>query len=51
MRIFLGAARYPDFALGNFPLPDLGWQPPHPYTHADIMIDGEEERAFNREGE
>jgi osmotically-inducible protein OsmY len=38
----LDAARYPDFALENFLLPDQGWQPPYPYTHADVIIEAEE---------
>ena len=33
---------------GNFLLPDLGWQPPYPYTHADFIIEAEEEGALNR---
>lgn len=43
----LDAARCPDFALGRSPVPDPGWQPPYPYTHADVMIEAEEERALN----
>jgi hypothetical protein len=40
--------RHPDFALGSFPLPDPGWQPPYPYTHEDVMIEAEGEVALDR---
>jgi osmotically-inducible protein OsmY/sporulation protein YlmC with PRC-barrel domain len=33
------AARCPDFAPGDFVAPDSGWQPPYPYTHADVLLD------------
>lgn len=35
----IDAARYPDFDPANFVAPDAGWQPPHPYTHADVLLD------------
>jgi osmotically-inducible protein OsmY/uncharacterized protein YrrD len=31
--------RYPDFDPNDFVAPDAGWQPPYPYTHADILLD------------
>ena len=33
------AARYPDFELENFLAPELDWQPPYPYTQADVMLE------------
>lgn len=33
------AAHYPDFDPGDVVTPDAGWQPPYPYTHADVLID------------
>ena len=47
----LDAARCPNFGAEHFPLPDPDWQPPYPYSHADVMIEAEEEMALNRQGE
>ena len=33
------AARYPDFDPEHFIEPATGWQPPYPYTHADVLLD------------
>jgi len=32
------AARCPDFDPTNFVAPAASWQPPYPYTHADILL-------------
>ena len=33
------ATRYPDFNPSEFVAPDPSWQPPYPYSHADIMFE------------
>ncbi len=33
------ATRYPDFNPSEFVAPDPSWQPPYPYTHADVMFE------------
>jgi osmotically-inducible protein OsmY/sporulation protein YlmC with PRC-barrel domain len=33
------ATRYPDFDSNDFVAPDALWQPPYPYTHADVLLD------------
>lgn len=33
------AIRYPDFGPNDFVAPDALWQPPYPYTRADVLLD------------
>jgi hypothetical protein len=33
------AARYPDFEPGDFLSPEPDWQPPYPYTHAEVLLE------------
>ncbi len=33
------ATHYPDFDPGDVVTPDAGWQPPYPYTYADVLLD------------
>jgi osmotically-inducible protein OsmY len=33
------AMRCPDFNPNDFVAPDALWQPPYPYTHADVLLD------------
>jgi len=33
------ATHYPDFNPSEFVAPDPSWQPPYPYTHADVMFE------------
>jgi osmotically-inducible protein OsmY/uncharacterized protein YrrD len=33
------AMRCPDFDPNDFVAPDALWQPPYPYTHADVLLD------------
>ncbi len=35
----LAAARCPDADPAAVVAPDAGWQPPYPYTHADVLLD------------
>jgi osmotically-inducible protein OsmY/uncharacterized protein YrrD len=33
------ATRFAEFDPNDFVAPDAGWQPPYPYTHADVLLD------------
>jgi len=45
------AGALPRICVGALSCARSGWQPPYPYPHTDVMIEAEEERALDREGE